>query len=135
MRNLLFLILAICLFACNTEKAEYFDTNYQKVLEIAKKNPKPIFIDFSTVWCGGCQVFSNTMMNDTIFRNYMERNFYTIYIDGDLESSRSILKKYSVGAYPTFIITNSNGKELGSIAGYSKVGPRQFIERIEGIFH
>lgn len=133
MRNLLFLILAIGLFACNAEKAEYFDTDYHKVLELAQKDPKPIFIDFSTAWCGGCQVFSNTMMNDTIFRNYMERNFYTIYIDGDLESSRSILRKYSVGAYPTFIITNSNGKELGSIAGYSKVVPRQFIERIEGI--
>jgi thioredoxin-related protein len=40
--------------------------------------------------------------------------------------------KYKADGYPTFVVLNKEGKEIGRQEGYSAGGPKAFIAKLEG---
>lgn len=68
-------------------KAESPATIHWYTLEEAQKlsdvNPRKIFIDFTTSWCGWCKTMeANTFQNPTIAR-YMNANYYCVRFDAE----------------------------------------------------
>lgn len=133
MKKLLIFLTSLILISCNTKKADYFDTNYENVFQAALKQDKMIFIDFSTVWCGPCQYFEKKIVPDSLFMTFMNKNFCTIKIDAELEYNKAIVTKFKISGYPTFIITSSNGNEIGRIDGLRENTPEKFMELIKKI--
>jgi len=133
MKKLWYILILTVLISCNTDKLQYFHTNYDDVILAAERNNKMIFIDFSTVWCGGCQFFHKNIMTDSSFASYMNENFYTLQIDAELETYKTIVENYKIDAYPTFIITDSEGKEIDRIVGLRENTPEKFIELLKNI--
>ena len=43
----------------------------------------------------------------------------------------NLARQFKIQGYPTFIILNSNGKELGRIVGGAEI--KQFIQKVEGV--
>ncbi len=41
-------------------------------------------------------------------------------------------EKYGVDGYPTFVVLDKDGKEIGRQVGYEKGGAKAFIEKLEG---
>ena len=50
-----------------------------------------------------------------------------------MKKANSALKeKYKVNGFPTFVVLNAEGKEIGRQVGYSEGGPEPFIKKLEG---
>ena len=41
-------------------------------------------------------------------------------------------KNMSVDGFPTFVVLNADGKEIGRQVGYAPGGPKAFIAKLEG---
>jgi thioredoxin-related protein len=133
MKKLTYFLIVSFLFCCSTNKGDYFNSDFESVFKSAAQQNKMIFIDFYTVWCGTCQSFEKNIKYDSIFKSYMTDKFYTLQIDAELEQNKEIVSKYRPNGYPTFVITNSNSKEIDRIVGLTKESPEGFINLIESI--
>jgi hypothetical protein len=71
---------------------------------------------------------TNNVFPQKICGDYFNPNFVNIKIDMEKGEGPELGKKYSVSAYPTFIIFNSNGEEIGRIIGGG--GAEDFIAKV-----
>jgi len=133
MKKLLNCLLLILLVGCSNVDIAYFDTDYKKVFAVASRSNRMIFLDFSTVWCGPCQYFEKRFQPDSALMNFMNETFFTCKIDAEHEFNKEIVSKYNISAYPTFIITDSNGDEISRIVGLKEKAPTEFIDLLKNI--
>ena len=55
----------------------------EEAITLAQKEPKKIFIDVYTVWCGWCKTMDkNTFQNPTIAK-YLNENYYSVKFDAE----------------------------------------------------
>ena len=67
----------------------------QEADSLYQKNPKPIFIDVYTDWCGWCKRMDATTFQDDNIAQYLNTNFYPVKLDAETnESIRFQGKKY-----------------------------------------
>lgn len=133
MKNLISFTLIILLFGCSIDKVSYFDSDFQRVFQLAAKHDRMVFMDFYTVWCGPCQYFEKNIKHDRIFKSYMTDKFYTVQIDAELEQNKEIVSRYNPTGYPTFVIANSKGEEIDRFGGLTEKLPENFIHLIERV--
>lgn len=55
----------------------------KEALELTKENPKKIFIDFYTDWCGWCKRMDATTFTDQQVAIYLNRYFYPVKFDAE----------------------------------------------------
>lgn len=94
-----------------------------------KKGPKLVFLDCFTTWCGPCKQMTNNVFPTKEAGDYFNKNFVNIKIDMEKGEGVDIAKKYSVAAYPTFLILDGNGDEVGRVVGGGEIA--SFIKRVE----
>jgi len=122
----------------------------QEATKLCKTQPKKIFVDVYTDWCGWCSKMSATTFSDSIIKRYMAANFYPVklnaeqkdtivfngntYVNPDPHSPRSshqlavtLLKGQM--SYPSFIILNEKLTVLTIIKGY------QTSKELEPVLH
>ena len=52
---------------------------------------------------------------------------------GDLKKANAALKnKYKVTGFPTLVVLNQDGREIGRQVGFDEGGPKAFIAKLEG---
>lgn len=94
-----------------------------------KKGPRLVFLDCFTTWCGPCKHMANNVFTTKEAGDYFNKNFVNIKIDMEKGEGVDIAKKYAVAAYPTFLILDENGDEVGRVVGGGEIAP--FIKRVE----
>lgn len=95
-----------------------FETGtFAEVLAKARKENKPVFIDFYTDWCGPCKKMSADVFMQSNVGDLFNKNFINYKIDAEKGEGVEIAKKYGVSAYPTMIWMDSEGKQLHKILG------------------
>lgn len=136
-KTIIILLVLILTAACtNRPKVHFLVNDYQEVIKSAALDNKNIFIDFYTVWCGGCKGYDKFVFTDSVFQEYLKSNFYSLKINAELIENKLIVNRYSIKAYPTIIVADKNGNEIDRIAGYKyEYGDNSqvFINKIEGI--
>ncbi len=106
-----------------TEKSITWYTDFDKAAAAAKKQAKPIMVDFYTDWCGWCKKLDNdTYTNSDVIT--ASRKFICVKVDGD--KKKDLVKKYSVNGYPTIVFLNSKSQEISRVVGYR--GPSDFLK-------
>lgn len=95
----------------------------------ATKENKMIFLDCYTSWCGPCKAMAANVFPAKEVGDYMNPRFVSIKIDMEKGEGPELNRKFQVSAYPTMIIFNSRGEEIGRIVGGG--GAAQFIERVK----
>lgn len=138
-------ILAVALMAgwalVQAEAAELnWTTDVPKAVEKAKAEKKLVMLDFTgSDWCGWCIKLNKEIFSQPEFVEYAQKNIVAVELDFPRSKQQSdelkkankeLQKKYSIRGYPTIVVLNGEGKEVGRL-GYMKGGPKAFIEELE----
>jgi len=103
--------------------------SYDKGIEKAKAEGKPIVIDFYTDWCGYCKKMDRSTFKDPKIVGFLKDNFVTVRVNGDEKtkmvehegermSERALTRSFGGRGYPTFWFLDSEGKKIGPAPGY-----------------
>ena len=122
--------------------------SWEQAVERAAKdeNPKKIFVDIYTDWCGWCKRMDKDTFNNPEVANYMKTHFYMVKLDGegksDIVHNGKTFKYIKSGrrgyhelaaalmqgrlSYPTTIFMNEKFEMLSPVPGYQK--PDAFLK-------
>lgn len=121
------------------DKVEFKWYTFEEAVALNKKNPKKIFIDIFTDWCGWCVKMDNSTWQDSIIKSYLAKNFYpvrlnaerkdTVRFNGNVYVNPSPDKPRSTHqlavsllqgqlSYPSYVILNEKLEILNMYKGY-----------------
>jgi thioredoxin-related protein len=111
------------------DKAKINWLTLEEAQELSAKDPKKIFVDVYTDWCGYCKKMDKETYRDTSVVNYINKNYYAVKLNA--ESTKKITYKgkkltyediafnvYNVKVYPTTVLLDSNYGNAMSAEGY-----------------
>lgn len=93
-----------------------------------KKGPNLVFVDCYTEWCGPCKMVAEKVFPLPHVGEFFNSQFINFKIDMEKGEGPELGKKYSIAAYPTFLILDGDGNEINRIVGAG--GAEQFLERV-----
>ena len=79
----------------------FFQGSFQQALNEAKKQHKPLFVDFYAQWCGPCKRMAKTIFTQDSIGKYFNEKFISIQIDAEKPENVAIAKQYKIEAFPT----------------------------------
>jgi protein disulfide-isomerase len=136
---LIAMLAATALWQANA--AETWLTNLPQAVAQAKTENKIVLMDFTgSDWCSWCMKFKQEVLDAPEFQAYAAKNVVLVELDypekkvqtGDLKKANALLKdKYKIDGYPTLVVLDKDGKEIGRQVGYSEGGPKVFIAKLE----
>ncbi len=116
-------------------------TDLPKALTQAKTDKKMILLEFTgSDWCPWCIKFDKEALDTDKFAAYAKGHLELVLLDfpnktpqsDALKSTNAALQKeYKVDGFPTFVLLNSDGKEIGRQVGYAPGGPEAFIAELD----
>jgi protein disulfide-isomerase len=117
-------------------------TDFAAAKEEAKKEGKVMLLDFTgSDWCGWCIKMKADTLDKEAFKEYAKKNLVLVEVDfpnkkpisaAQKKANKALQDKYKVQVFPTFVVLDADGKEIGRHVGYMEGGPEKFIEKIEG---
>jgi len=118
--TLVLTVLAGAVFA--VEPVEGFHTDYDKAQKIAQKENKPLYLHFTTNWCGWCRRIENDIYKKPAGKKALSE-FVCVTMDctrgtPNAQANQKLMQKYKGGGYPFLVITTPDGKLLNSFSGY-----------------
>lgn len=106
-----------------------WERSFEAALKKARKERKPLFVDFWAEWCGWCHRLDRTTYADPwVVRKAQE--FVAVKVD--TEGSRKELNvalEYQVTSLPTIVFLSPEGRQLHRLNGFQ--GPGQFPRTLE----
>lgn len=91
------------------------DKPLSDVLAQAGKANKYAFVDVYATWCGPCKYMTSQVFPQAAAGDYFNKTFVNAKYDAEKGEGVTVAKTYRVTAYPTFLILNSKGEEVGRL--------------------
>jgi thioredoxin-related protein len=114
-------------------------TSLPNALAKAKAEKKLVMVDFTgSDWCPWCIKLNKEVFSQPEFAEYAQKRLVLVEADfprhkelsAELkDANQALLKKYRVEGFPTVIVLDGQGKQLGQL-GYEAGGPKPFIDRL-----
>jgi protein disulfide-isomerase len=115
--------------------------DYPGALQQAKAENKLVLLDFTgSDWCGWCIKFEHDVLSTSKFADYAGRKLQLVRLDFPRHSPQpdalkranaALSEQFKVDGFPTFVLVNGDGRELGRQVGYLNGGPDAFISELE----
>jgi thioredoxin-related protein len=124
MRNLLVFILLIVLSTQALQAKVHFiqvetPSQWEAVIDTAKKYDKIIFADIYAEWCEPCQELDNKTFLDKELYNYFNQNLLAVKIASDTEFGLSFVEKHELRSVPVMYFMDPAGNIISEqIRGY-----------------
>lgn len=137
MKYLLFLFLAVSVFS-----AESIWIPFDKALLEAKKDKKPLFVEYFADWCVPCQVMEANVFSDSSVQTTITKNFHAVRLNVESEEvifcegqklpvKECYTEKLQLRGIPSFVILDSNGMSLLSLSGaMGTEGMLRFLNKV-----
>jgi thioredoxin-related protein len=117
-------------------------TDYKAALTTAKAQNKKVLLDFTgSDWCGYCKLLDNEVFTKQSFKDFADKNYVLVTVDfpqqkqlpDDVKTQNDALgKQFGIDGYPTLILLDADGKELGRQVGYDPgSGPDAIIAKLK----
>jgi len=116
-------------------------TDFAAALKTAAAEKKPILLEFTgSDWCPPCMMMKKEILSQDAFKTFADDKLVFVELDFPRakEQSPELVKqndelqtKFNVEGYPTFILLDSGGKELGRTVGFISGGPSAFLDWIK----
>jgi len=119
-----------------------WSTDFNQTLAQARADNKTVLLHFTgSDWCPWCIRFDQEVLDTDQFATYARNKLELVLVDFPRskpqddalkEANQALANKYNVDGYPTFVLVNSAGNELGRQVGYRGGGPGAFISELDG---
>lgn len=109
--SILFLTVIIPL-TLSGQGIEFFKGDWEEVLQEAKAQGKPIFVDAYASWCGPCKRMARTTFQDPEVGKFMNEHFVPAKFDMETGSGIRFGEKFPVQSYPTLFFIDYEGELL-----------------------
>jgi len=141
MKKILIAVLAATLlWQANAAEGTWL-TDLPQAQTQAKADNKIVLLDFTgSDWCGWCIKFKKEVLDTEAFQDYAAKNVVLVELDfpnkkdqtADLKKANAALKaRYQISGFPTLVVLDQSGKEIGRQVGYAEGGPKAFIAKLE----
>jgi thiol-disulfide isomerase/thioredoxin len=117
-------------------------TDYASALRQARQQDARVFLFFTgSDWCGWCKRLDREVLSTDKFKAYAGKNLVLVKLDfpqgiAQADSVKAqnaqLAQQYQVGGFPTVIVLNSKGKQVGRLS-YQPGGPGPFIEALKNL--
>lgn len=149
MKNILLSIAALSLitlfsFISKPEQAEQQEINWLSITEAYELNqqePKKIFVDVYTDWCGWCKKMDKSTFSDPKVIEMANKHFYAIKLNaentdpiimaGDTTTAQMIARSMGVSGYPTIVYIKEDFKTIQPVPGYQNAN--SFLKSLEKV--
>ena len=121
-----------------------WSTNYAKAVEQAKAENKPILLDFTgSDWCGWCMKMKKESLDTPQFTAYAQKNLVLVTLDfphstplppAVKQQNDQLNTRYRAEGFPTFVLVDKTGRELGRQTGYLPGGATAFIAMLNKFY-
>lgn len=133
MKKITTIVLAVFAITAGAQTNFNEGKTFQQILDQAKAEGKPVFIDCYTSWCGPCKQMATKVFPQKEAGDYFNSKFVCWKVDMEKGEGPELAKKYDVAAYPTFLIVNSDGSLKATQVGSAPL--EQFIKTIDGLLN
>lgn len=107
--------------------------NWDEGLAAAKRENKPILVDFTADWCKWCEVMDEKTFSAPEIKERFASDWITIKVDTDDRettgtfkdktlSYRQLAGAFGANSLPSFLFIDRNGEPVTIIAGYREKG-------------
>lgn len=116
----------------------------EQAIKLQKKEPRKIFMDVYTNWCGPCKMLDKNTFHNPDVVNYINTNYYAVKFNGEgnesvtykdrnfgnpnydpakanrRNSAHEFARFLRVNAYPTMVFFDEEANVIAPISGYLK---------------
>ena len=127
--TLLLMVFSTIAFAqkTNPDKGiQFSEDSWEEILQLAKAENKPIFLDVYASWCGPCKALKHRTFPDAKAGAYFNENYINVTLDAEKGEGIKIARQLRVDAYPSLYILNPNGEAILLSQGFHS--PEELIE-------
>lgn len=119
LKTYFFLIISFLYFQNTTAQTSiaFEESSYDKVIQRAKKEQKPIFYMAYATWCPHCNKMKKNVLTDKNVIAFFNSNFINAQQDVDQAEGKIVKEKIGVKSLPTFAFLDENGTILYRLSG------------------
>ncbi|MFQ3214977.1 MAG: thioredoxin-related protein [Marivirga sp.] len=141
---LLLIALTLSAYSFKKEVSNDIKINWLTIEEAYKlnqKEPRKIFIDVYTDWCGWCKKMDRDTFSDPKVAEFVTENFYAVKLNAedtfniqladDPTTPQMIARSMGVSGYPTIVYMKEDFKTIHVVPGYQKAG--DFLTNLENV--
>ena len=141
----IYLFVGLLSLSANAQEVDWLSWDEATALAESDKNPKKMFVDVYTDWCGWCKKMDKDTFQNAEVAAYMAGKYYMVKLDGegkeDIEFKGKTYKYVPSGrkgyhelaaallqgrlSYPTTIFLDEEMNMLSPVPGYQK--PKPFL--------
>lgn len=104
---------------------QFFEGSWKALLQLAKEQNKPIFVDVYTDWCPPCKRMDKEVLPLPAVGAAYNKAFINYKLNAEQGEGIKLAKQYEVGAYPTYLYLTPEGVLLARVLDYQE--PEIFI--------
>lgn len=137
------ILVALFAFVAKAQEVNWISFSEAVALTASEENPKKVFIDVYTDWCGWCKKMDKDTFQNPEVAQYMQDNFYMVKMDGEgkediafkgktykfIASGRKGYHELAAAlmqgrlSYPTTIFLDEEMNMLSPVPGYQQPDP------------
>ena len=96
----------------------FINNSWIDALHQAQLQNKYIFVDAYATWCGPCNLLKSTTFRNSKAADYFNKNFINVEMDMERGDGPDLAARWSIQAYPTLLVFDSDGKPVTEALGY-----------------
>jgi protein disulfide-isomerase len=114
--------------------------SWDRAAGAAKASRQPVLALFTgSDWCGWCKKLEKEVLATPLFQEWAKKNVVLLKVDflrktpqdpAQKKQNAALISKYKISGYPTVLILDAEGKELGRKPGYAEKRPQDWIDAV-----
>jgi uncharacterized protein YyaL (SSP411 family) len=138
MKKLIIILLLVApalLLSAQTETVKWY--SIEEAVSLAKSNPRPIFVDAYTDWCGWCKKLDKETFSHPVIADILNTKYYAVKFDAEGKEpvtfqGRQFVNDGSLGkthqlayallqgklGYPTVVFLTANSELITPVSGF-----------------